>query len=141
VRQLEMQHKLEGAPIFSGDCQYVPLLPLVLDRGWETTLTEYDEGFTGRGVANRRASIKEAKSIFCERWRSCMPNTVDRRKLGTLYSARSPMYRAFQREYAKRGAALGVDQVVSFLKTKYKGRGGAVADYKLANLDYPAPKK
>jgi len=51
------------------------------------------------------------------------------------------MYRAFQREYAKRGAALGVDQVVSFLKTNYKGREGAVAVFKLANLDYPAPKK
>ena len=118
VRQLAMQHKLEGVPIFSGDGQYVPLLPLVVDLGWEAALTEYAEGFMGRGVANRRASIREVESMFGERWRSCIPNTADRRRLGKLYSARSPMYRAFQREYAKRGAALGVDQVVSFLKTK-----------------------
>jgi len=97
--------------------------------------------FTERGVANRTASIRELESIFGERWLSCIPNTADRRRLGKLYSELSPMYREFQREYAKRGAALGVYQVVSFLKTKNTGRGGALAVYKSANLDYPAPKK
>jgi len=127
VRQLAMRHKLEGVPIFSGNGQYVPLLPLVVDLGWEAALTKYAKGFMGRGVANRRASIREGETMFGERWRSCIPDTADRRRLGKLYSARSPICRAFQREYDKRGAALGVEQVVSFLKAKYKGKGGAVA--------------
>ena len=138
VRQLAMRHKLEGVPIFSGNGRYVPVSPLVVDLGWEAALTEYAEGSMGRGVANRRASIREVEAMFGERWRSCIPDTADRSRLGKLYSARSPTYRAFQREYLKRGAALGVEQVVSFLKAKYKGKGGAVAAYKLANVDYPA---
>jgi len=79
--------------------------------------------------------------MFGERWRSCIQKTEDRRRLAKLYSARSPMYRKFQPEYSNRGASLGVDRVVSFLKTKYKGRGGAVAVYKQDNLDYPTTKQ
>jgi len=140
VRQLTLQHKLEGVPIFSGSGQYVPLVPLTKDLGWEAALSEYAEGFIGRGVGNRRASIREVEAMFGERWRLCIPDPADRRRVGKLYSARSPIYRAFQEEYAKRGAALGVGQVVSFVKAKYKGRGGAVAVYKLAQVDYPAKK-
>jgi len=140
LRQLNLQHKLEGVPIFSGNGQYVPLVPLVKDIGWEAALSEYAEGFIGRGVGNRRASIREVEAMSGERWRLCIADAADRRRVGKLYSARSPIYREFQEEYAKRGAALGVGQVMSFVKAKYKGRGGAVAVYKLAQVDYPAKK-
>jgi len=127
-------------PIFSGSSQYVPLVPLVKDMGWEAALSEYAEAFIGRGFGNRRASIREVEAMFGERWRLCIPDAADWRRVGKLYSAWSPIYRELQEEYAKRGAALGVGQVVSVVKPKYKGRGGAVAVYKLAQVDYPANK-
>ena len=108
VRQLAMRHKLENVPNISGDGQYVPLLPLEKDLGWEAALDEYVLGFMGRGVTRRRASLWEVEAKFGDRWRFCVPDAADHRRLGKLYSARSPIYRAFQIEYAKRGAALGV---------------------------------
>jgi len=141
VRQLAMRHKLENMPIFSGDGQYVPLLPLEKDLGWEAALDEYALGFMGRGATRRRATAWEVEAKFGDRWRLCVADAADRRRLGKLHSARSPIYRAFQVEYAKRGAAVGVEKVVSFVKVKYKGRGGAIAVHKLASQDYPASKK
>jgi len=44
VQQLAMRYKFEGVPIFSGNGQYVPLLPLVVDFGREAELTKYAEG-------------------------------------------------------------------------------------------------
>ena len=60
VRQLGMQHKLEGMPIFSGNGQYVQLLLLLVDLGCEAALTAFAEGFMRRGVAERRASIRRS---------------------------------------------------------------------------------
>jgi len=44
MQQLAMRHKLEGVPTCSGNGQYVPLLPLVVDFGREAELTKYAEG-------------------------------------------------------------------------------------------------
>ena len=141
VRQLAMRQELEGVPIFSGDCQYVPLLPLERDLGREAALDEYAMGLKGRDAATRRAFVWEVEAKFDDRWRFGIPDAADRRRPGKLYSKWSPIYRAFQVEYSKRGAGLGVERVVSFVKSKSKGRGGAIAVYKLANQDYPASKK
>jgi len=81
VRQLEMNPNLDRVAIFTGDGQYVPLLPMVVNLGWRAALTEYAEGFMGRGVANRRASIRKVESMFGGRWRSCIPDTAYRRRL------------------------------------------------------------
>jgi len=141
VRQLAMRHKLENVPISSGDGQYWPLLPLEKDLGWAAALEEYALGFMGRGATRRRASLWEVEAKFGDRWCFCVPEAADRWRLGKLHSARSPIYRASQVEYAKRGAAIAVAKVVSVLKAKYKGRGGAIAVYMLASQDYPASKK
>lgn len=116
--QLAMWHKLENVPNFSGDGQYVPLLPLEKSLGWEAALDKYVLEFMGRGVTRRRASVWEVEAKFGDRLRFCVPDAADLRRLGKLHSARSPIYRAFQVEYAKRGAALGVEKVVSFVKAK-----------------------
>jgi len=136
-----MRHKLECVPIFSGDYQYVPLLPLERDLGWEAALDEYAMGFKGRDAATRTASLWEVKAQFGDRWRLCTPDAADRRRLGKMHSTRLPIDRAFQVEYSKHGAGLGVERVASFVTSKYKGRGWAIAVYKLANQEYPASKK
>jgi len=139
--QLAMRHMLECVPIFSGDGQYVLLRPLERDLGWEAALDEYAKGFKGRDAATRRASVWEVKAKFGDCWRFCIPGAADRRRLGKLHSTRLPIDREFQVEYSKRGAGLGVERVASVVTSKYKGRGWAIAIYKVSNQDYSACKK
>jgi len=108
------------------------MLSMVVGLGWEAALDEYALG------DERKASIRELEALFGDRWRKVGDKARARRQ-GKLYSARSGIYWAFATEYAKRGAVVGVAQIVSEIKAKYSGRGGAMEVFKLARADYPQP--
>jgi len=130
VRQLQLAHKLDGVDLFEDGRQCVPMLTMAVGKGWEVALDEYATGL------EKRVAIRELEALLGDRWRKVGDKGRARRQ-GKLYSTRAGIYLAFASEYGKRGAAVGVETIVSDIKAKYAGRGGAIEVFKLARADYP----
>lgn len=133
VRRLRMTQKLKGVEILNGPGECVPLLKLEFGASWSRSLDEYATGLDGV------ASVREVEALFGQRWRHLVADPLQRNRLGHHYSTRAPIYRAFNAEFALRGAAVGVDVIVKELKDKYRGIRGSGAVYKQAAIDYPKP--
>lgn len=133
VRRLRMTQKLKGVEIFNGPGECVPLLKLEFGASWSRSLDEYATGLDGV------ASVREVEALFGQRWLHLVADPLQRNRLGHHYSTRAPIYRAFNAEFALRGAAVGVDVIVKELKDKYRGIRGSSAVYKQAAIDYPKP--
>lgn len=112
-----------------GEC--VPLLRLKVGLYSEHALDAYTVGNDGV------VSVKEVEALFGSRWRFLCRDPDKKNRHVHLYSTRAPLYRAFCVQCSPRGAAAGVDQVLSEIKNKYKGVRSSKAVCNQAKAVYP----
>ena len=130
VRQLKMARKLDGVELFEDGRECVPKVTMAVRKGWDVALDEYATGL------EKRVSIRELEALFGDRWCK-VGDKVRARRQGKLYSTRAGIYIAFASEYGKRGAAVGVETIMSDIQAKFVGRGAAIEVFKLGRADYP----
>ena len=85
-------------------------------------------------------SFMEAQQLFRKRWRLCPREPAARRHIIKTFSERSPLHRAFDIEYARRGRAVGKDRILRDLKAKYAVEASLKAVLAKVKLDYPIEK-
>lgn len=134
VRTLQSKGLLAGVAVHESVDECVPLLPMQAGLGWEQALDEYAVGVDGR------VGIWTLQQHFGGRWRLRQQGAAKKRVV-KLFSERGALYRAFDAEYARRGQALGVEGVVSFLKQKYAQGGNTKAVLAALKRDYHAKRE